>query len=210
MAMTTSHSMETTSARKIVWTAMVLLAVAAAACGGSTQPMTGTAPSLVTPVATASDGADSFGLLKEGKGKRPDATPTIGTTPDPDDADAEDGAAPTGGGHHHGKATIQIEGFTTSIDGTCPALTIVINNVTVSTVDAAEFATEFQRATCEAIAAAGESPVHLHIAAQQQDDVLVAVYVRIQGPKGEDGDDAEDQEDETPTTTTPTTGTTPK
>ena len=113
---------------------MVLLAAAVAACGGSTQTTTGTAPSLVTPLASASDGAGTLGLLKEGKGKGPH-TPTTGTTPDPDDKDADDDSGEPERGHGHGKATLQIEGFTTSIHGDCPKLTIVMSNATVITVD---------------------------------------------------------------------------
>ena len=172
---------------------MVLLAAAAAACGGSTQAMNGTAPSLVAPAATASDGTPTLGLLKTGKGKGPHTTPTTGTTPDPDDKDADDDSSESKEGHGHGTTTIQIEGFTTSVDGECPKLTIVINNATVTTADSPA-ATEFQRATCEQIKAAGDNPLHLHIAAKrQEDESLVAVYVRMQGPKLDDGDDEEEE-----------------
>jgi len=197
--MMTSHSTESIT-RKIGWTAMVLLAATAAACGGSTQNVAGTAPSLVSPI-VASDGTGTLGLLKEGKGKGGHGTPAIGTTPEPDDPDAGDDGI--GEGHRHGKAMIQIEGFTTSIDGNCPALTIVMKDtITVTTVDTADLTTEFQRATCAAIKAAGEAktPVHLHIAARKQDDALVAIYVRMQGPKGDEADDAGDEEETTTST----------
>jgi hypothetical protein len=187
--MTTSHSLESTIARKIGWTALVLLAATTAACGGSTQNVAGTAPSLVAPIGASSDGVASLSLLKEGKGKGPgnghspapdaDDTPTVGTTPDPEDPDAGDDGI--GGGHGHGKATIQLEGLTTSIDGSCPALTITMNNIAIK-------------------AAGQDTPVHLHIAAKKQEDALVAVYVRMQGPKGEEGDDAGDEEETTTST----------
>ena len=171
---------------KIASGAVLLLAAAVAACGGSTQASTGTTPSVVSPVSAASDAAGTFGLFKEGKGK---GTPTDGTTPDPDE-DAGD----IGEGHGHGNAAIQLEGLvgTNDIDGTCK--TIVINHITVTTVDA----TEFQRATCkEIVDATATGPVRLHIAAKMQEDLLVASYVRMQGPKGDDGDDA------APATSTP-------
>jgi len=185
---------------------MVLLAALAAACGGSTQNAAGTAPSLVSPIA-ATNGTGTFGLLKEGKGKSGHDghdTPTIGTTPEPDDPDVGDD---DGIGEHHGpgKGTIQIEGFAASIDGDCPELTIVMKDtISVTTVNTPDLTTEFQRATCAAIKAAGETqtPVHLHIAARKQDDALVAVYVRMQGPKGDGADDSEEEEGTTPTNTT--------
>ena len=192
--------MESTMTRQIVGTAVILLAATVAACGGSTQTATGTAPSLVSPVATATDGTGTFGLLKQGKGKGPGSdhspTPTTGTTPDPDDQDAE-GDGDAAEGHGHGKAMIQIEGFTTSIEGTCPALTIVVNDtITVTTVDTPELTTEFQRADCTAIKGAA-GPVHVHIAAKMQEGILVAAYVRMQGPKADDSDDADEEEDAT-------------
>ena len=211
--MTISHSMQSPITRKLTWAAVLLLAAAVAACGGSTQASTGTAPSLVSPLAAATDGSGTFGLFKEGKGKSPDkghspdpalGTPTDGTTPDPDE-DAGD----IGEGHGHGKAAIQLEGFVRGddIDGTCNELMIVINHVTVTTADT----TEFQRATCQAIVdATATGRVHLHIAAKMQEDVLVASYVRMQGPKGDDGDDADEDGAPPTTSTTPTTGTTPK
>jgi hypothetical protein len=176
-----------------------LLAAAVAACGGSTQDVTGTAPSQVSSAAASSDNGGSFSLLKEGKGKgghspAPEigTTPTTGTTPDPDDPEADDDAGESGHGHGHGKAAIQIEGLTKSITGGtggCPELTIVFNDeTTVATVKTEDLTTEFQRATCEALLAAGETPVHLHIAARMQDETLVAIYVRMQGPKGDDGE----------------------
>jgi hypothetical protein len=197
--------MESTITRNIGGTTMVLLAALAAACGGSTQNVAGTVPSLVSPIAAATDGTGTLSLFKEGKGKGGHDTPTIGTTPDPDGPDAGDDAG-IGDGQGHGKATIQIEGVAASIDGDCPALTIVMkNNITVTTVDTVDLTTEFQRATCAAIKAAGgtETPVHLHIAARKQGDGFVAVYVRMQGPKGDDGDnDPGEEENTTPTTTT--------
>jgi hypothetical protein len=178
--------MESTTMRKVAWVAVILLAATAAACGGSTQGITGTAPSLVSPIAGATDGAGSFSLLKEGKGK---GHSDVGTTPtvDADEPEADE----SGHGHDHGKAAIQYEGFTTSISGTCPDnLTFAFDDdipVTTITTDAT---TEFHRATCEALLAAGETPVHVHIAAKKmEDDSLVAIYVRMQGPKSDDGDE---------------------
>ena len=89
----------------------------------------------------------------------------------------------------------QIEGFTTSVTGTCPELTIVINGQTVTT----DLTTDFQRADCTDLADPTAADLHLHIAAKMEEDALVATYVRMQGPKGDEGDD----------TVTPTTGTTP-
>jgi hypothetical protein len=196
--MTTFHSMASTTTRKIVWTAVILLAATAAACGGSTQGLAGTAPSQVSSVA-ASDNGGTFSLLKEGKGKgrpTPDigTTPTTGTTPDPDDPE-EDGDE-LGKGHGHGKATIQIEGLTEKIDGTCPNLIIKINGLTVNTVDTPDLTTDFQRATCEALKASTALSIHVHIAAKKMvDESLVATYVRMQGPKFDDGDDASEEEE---------------
>jgi len=190
--MTTFHSMASTTTRKIVWAGVILLAVAA--CGGSTPGSTGTAPSLVSPIAGATDGAGSFHLLKEGQGKGGHSpTPEIGTTPTIDDPETDD-AGESGHGHDHGKAAIQYEGFSTSITGGCPdGLTIVFDDddTTVTTVTT-DLTTEFQRATCAALLAAGTTPVHLHIAATMQDETLVAIYVRMQGPKGDDADDTEE------------------
>jgi hypothetical protein len=206
-AMTTSHSMESTITRKIVWTGVVLLAATVAACGGSTQGIAGTAPSQVSSIAAASDNGGSFNLLKEGRGKgghspAPEigTTPTTGTTPDPDDP--EDASDELGKGHGHGKATIQYEGFTKSITGDCPALTIVFDDKDETTVKTEDLTTEFQRATCEALKASTAPSIHLHIAAKKmEDDSLVAIYVRMQGPKFDDGDDADEEEGTTPTTT---------
>jgi hypothetical protein len=192
--MTTLHSMESTTTRKIVWAAVILLAAAVAACGGSTQGITGTAPSLVSPVAGA-DGAGTFNLLKEGKGKNghspaPDAgtPPTDGTTPDPDDPEGD--TDEFGNGRGHGKAAIQIEGFTKSITGECNEVTIVMDDDIPTTVQTHNLVTEFQRAECIALKTAGETtPVHVHIAARMEDTTLVAIYVRMQGPKGDDGDE---------------------
>jgi len=61
--MTRSDSMESTHTRRIAWCALILLTAMMAACGGSTQAISGTAPSLVSPVATATDNAGSFNLL---------------------------------------------------------------------------------------------------------------------------------------------------
>jgi hypothetical protein len=63
--MTTSHSIES----KIMWTALMLFALSAAACGGSTQSMLGTAPSDVAAVAAATDDGGALSTLKEGNGK---------------------------------------------------------------------------------------------------------------------------------------------
>jgi hypothetical protein len=195
--MTTVHSMESTMTRRIVSAAVILLAATVAACGGSTQATTGTAPSLVSPIAGATDGAGSFNLLKEGRGKSGHSpAPDIGTTPTTDSDDPEtDDAGDSGHGDGHGKAAIQYEGFTKSITGGCPdSLIIAFNDddTTVTTITT-DLTTEFQRATCEALLAAGETPVHLHIAAKKmEDDSLVAIYVRMQGPKFDHGDEAED------------------
>lgn len=183
--------MESTITRKIMWTATVLLAATVAACGGSTQETTGTVPSLVSPIAASSDSGGSLGLLKEGKGKGHSPVPEIGTTPDPDDPETGEDAGEPGHGHGHGKAVIQYEGFTKSIAGTCPELTIVFDDKDATTVKTEDLTTEFQRATCDVLAAAGETPVHLHVAAKIEDEALVAIYVRMQGPKDHDGDDEE-------------------
>jgi hypothetical protein len=178
--------MESTITRTIAWTAvMLLLAGVVAACGGATQALPGTAPSLVSQVAGAAEGAGTFGLFNEGKGKGPAP------------GNAEDGgdAGDIGGGHGHGTAMIQIEGFTTSITGQCPSLTIEFpNNVTVTTVDTVELKTDFQRAACEDLADPAATSFHLHIAAKMQEGALVATYVRMQGPKGDGGVEG----DETP------------
>jgi hypothetical protein len=199
--MTTSHSIESTT-RQFTWAAVVLLAATTAACGGSTQSLAGTAPSQVSSLAAPSGGG-SFGLMKDGKEKgRP--APDIGTTPTTDADDPETDGGESGHGHGHGKAAIQIEGFTKSISGDCTTGLIIVFNdeTTVTTVKSENLTTEFQRATCEALLAAAETPVHLHIAAtMQDDDTLVAIYVRMQGPKGDD-DDGDEEEATTPTTTT--------
>ena len=183
--------------RKIQWTGVVLLAATVAACGGSTQSMTGTAPSQVSSIAAASEQVESLSLLKEGKGKghppAPDTgTPTTGTTPDPD---APEGDGELGKGHGHGKAAIQLEGLATIDSQTdCPTLIITINGQTVTTIDTPEFKTEFQRATCEQLKASTSPSIHLHIAAtkMEEDAPLTAIYVRMQGPKFDDGEDADD------------------
>ena len=72
--MTTPHSMESMMTRKFGWIAMVLLTATVSACGGSTQT-TGTAPSLVAPVAASTETAGTLGLLKEGNGKGHLGTP---------------------------------------------------------------------------------------------------------------------------------------
>ena len=162
----------------IVWTAAVLMATAAAACGDSPQSMTGTAPSALASAATASDDGATFGLLKNDKDKghgpgKGDATtpttptpPTIGTTPDTD-AD-EDGP-----GHH----ATQIEGIATEVTGDCPELTILIKGQEHDvTTDAT---TDFQRASCEQIT----DGARLHIAGHMDGASFVATYVRLQGPK---------------------------
>src|SRR5437667_714953 len=164
--MTTSHSMESTTSRKIVWGAALLFAAAsAAACGNSPQSTMGTAPSSLSAVASATDSGGTFSALKEGngKGKGPDkgddapkapttgttptgTTPTTGTTPPtgttPDTDEGDDAG--------HGNAATQIEGLTTSVTGTCPNLTIVINGQTITT----DVKTDFQRADCADLAPA--------------------------------------------------------
>ena len=191
--MTTFHSMESTT-RKIVWAAVILLAATVAACGGSTQPITGTAPSLVSPIAGTTDGAGSFTLLKAGKGKHGHSpSPDIGTTPEPDDPEGD--ADDFGNGHGHGKSAIQIEGFTESITEECPALTILFKDGTkVTTVKTDDLETEFQRATCDALKKSTAPSIHLHVAADKMPDgSLVAIYVRMQGPKFDDPEDAEEE-----------------
>ena len=212
LGMTTSHSIESTS-RKIVWGALALFAVATAACGGATQSLTGTAPSSLSAMSAAPDAGGTFGLMKEGKGKGPNGdTPTTPTAPG-DDQDS---------GHGHGHAALQFEGFTSDIAGTCPDLTIVINEQTILTNED----TDFQRAECTDLKPAAITPpttgttptvgtkaettptttapeeetgFHLHIAATMDDEgKLVATYVRMQGPKIGAGDDDEDED--TPTT----------
>ena len=182
--------------RKILWTGVVLLAAAGAACGGSTQAMTGTAPSQVSSIAAGSEQGGSFSLLKEGKGRghspAPDTgTPTTGITPDPDDPETDEDGGESGHGHGHGKALIQYEGFTKSITGDCPALTIVFDDADATTIKT-DLTTDFQRATCEALKASTAPSIHLHIAAKKMEDDLLATYARMQGPKFDDGDDAED------------------
>jgi hypothetical protein len=200
--MTTSHSTESTFTRRIVWTGVVLLAATVGACGGSTQAVTGTAPSQVSSIAAASEDGGTFSLLKEGKGKgghspAPEiGTPTTGTTPDPDDPEDEGDAL--GNGRGHGKAQIQIEGFTKSITGECPALTIVFDDLDETTVKTEELTTAFQRATCDALKKSTAPSIHLHIAAKKiEEDSLVATYVRMQGPKFDDGDDPDEEESTT-------------
>jgi hypothetical protein len=201
--MTTSHSMELTISRTFVCTGVVLLATTFAACGGSTQAMTGTAPSEVSSIAAATENGGSFSLLKEGKGKghspAPElGTPTTGDTPEGDDPEGDGDELRTG--HGHGKAAIQLEGLATIDAGAdCPALIITINGLTVTTIDTPEFKTEFQRATCEQLKASSAPSIHLHIAAQKmEDDSLAAIYVRMQGPKFDDGEDGDEEEGTTP------------
>jgi hypothetical protein len=178
--------------RKIACGAVILLAGTVAACGGSTRGLAGTAPSLVSPIGGPTDGAGSFSLLKEGKGKGHSPVPDADTTPtaDADEPEADD-AGESGHGHDHGKAAIQYEGFTSLISGSCPgSLTITFNDDLADTPITTGPETEFQRATCEALLAAGDTPVHVHIAAKKmEDDSLVAIYVRMQGPKDDDGDE---------------------
>lgn len=197
--MTHSHSTESTVRRPLIWLGIVLMAVSAAACGGTSQSLTGIAPSSLSAVAASTDGGGTFSALKEGKGKGPGKggdTPTTGTVPEADDpAEEED--------RGHGKSAMQIEGFTTSITGTCPAITIGINGLTVTTDEN----TEFQRAECTDLAPATTTPTpttttkadapttttptthdaaafHLHIAAKKDaTGALVATYVRMQGPR---------------------------
>lgn len=192
--MTILHSSESTTTRKFVWAAVILLAAAVAACGGSTQGVTGTAPSLVSPAAATTDGAGTFNLLKAGKGKGGHSpAPEIGTTPEPEDPEGD--AGESGHGHGRGKATIQYEGFTKSISGDCPALTIVFDDDDSDefTVKTEELTTEFQRATCEALKASTAPSIHLHVAAKKlEDDSLVAIYVRMQGPRFDHGEEAEE------------------
>lgn len=186
--------------RQFRWIAVVLLTATVAACGGSTQT-TGTGPSLVAPVAASTETAGNLGLLKEGNGKGHLGTPP--TVPEPGDVEEE--AGDIGEGHGHGQAAIQLEGFTDLIDGTCPGLIININGIDVITVATPDLTTEFQRADCETIAATPEATkIHLHIAARKQGDDYVAIYVRMQGPKGDNGDDGDEEEETTTTTTTPT------
>jgi hypothetical protein len=180
--MTTSHPMKSTTSRKIVWVAVLLFAMSAAACGSSPQSLAGTTPSVLSSVASATDSGGTFSTLKTGKGKGPDQ------------GGADDGEE-TGDDNGHGRSKTQIEGFTTSVTGTCPDLTIVINGQTVKT----DLTTDFQRADCSNLADPTASAFHLHIAAKMEEDALVATYVRMQGPKIDEDDD----------TLTPTTGTTP-
>ena len=194
--MTTPHSTESTITRKIVWTGVILLAVTTAACGGATQAMSGTAPSDVSSVAAATENGGRLNLLKEGKGKGHSPAPEIGTTPDAD-APVDDADGP-GKGYGHGKA-IQYEGFIDPalIEGDCEVgLQIPINDVIVTTDDM----TEFQRAACEQLLDSTATRIHLHIAATMQHETLVAIYVRMQGPKFDDGEDGDEEEATTPAT----------
>jgi hypothetical protein len=174
-----------------MWSVVILLAVAVAACGGSTtQAMTGTAPSIVSPLADSPNG--TLSVLKEGNGKGSDkgghapapttAAPTTGTTPD----DADEADAPEDG-HGHGHARRQIEGFSASITGECQTLTITINDVIVTTNED----TKFQRAACQDLVDPEATSFHLHIAAKVTDEGLIATYVRMQGPKAKGDEDAE-------------------
>ena len=200
--MTTSHSTGSTITRTIVWTGVVLLAATMTACGGSTQAMSGTAPSDVSSIAATTENGGSFSALKEGKGKghapAPElGTPTTGDTPDPDDPEGD--SDELGNGHGHGKAAIQLEGLATiGTEGDCPTLIITINGLTVTTFDTPEIKTEFQRATCEQLKASTAPSIHLHIAAKKMaDESLAAIYVRMQGPKFDDGEDGDEEEDTT-------------
>ena len=190
--MTTFPSMESTVTRKIVLAAAIVLAATLSACGGSTEGMTATAPSLVSPIGGTTDGVGSFSLLKAGRGKGHSPAPEIGETPEPDDPEGD--ADDFGNGHGHGQAVIQIEGFTESITEECPALKILFKDGTeVATVKTDELETEFQRATCAALKKSTAPSIHLHVAAQKmEDESLVAIYVRMQGPKFDDPDDAEE------------------
>jgi hypothetical protein len=227
LGMTTSNSIASTS-RKIMWIGTLLMAASAVACGGTTQAL-GTAPSGVPAVAAAPDAGGTFGTLKDGKGKDstgkgPDRgdTPTAGTAPsnggapDTDTDDPETGAGhghghqpEPGDDHGHDAAMTQLEGFSTSITGTCPSLTIEINGMTVTT----DLTTDFQRGVCTDLVpttttppptgttptagttpAAGTEPpaqsFHLHIAATADaTGKLVASYVRLQGGDETGGDD---------------------
>jgi hypothetical protein len=200
--MKTSFSMEATTIRTIAGIGVVLVAATVAACGGSTQAITGTAPSQVSSIAATGEDGGSFSLLKEGKGKghspAPElGTPTTGDTPEPDDPEGD--GDELGNGHGHGNAQIQIEGFTKSITGDCPALTIVFDDTDETTVKTEDLTTAFQRATCKALKESTAASIHLHIAARRmEDDSLVATYVRMQGPKFDDSDDA-DEDETTPT-----------
>jgi hypothetical protein len=179
--MTTSHSMKSTTSHKIVWGAALLFAASAAACGGSPQSLMGTTPSTLSSVASATDSGGTFSVLKAGKGKGPDkggddTTPTAGTTLTTGADDGEE----TGDDSGHGHSQTQIEGFTTSVTGTCSDLTIVmINGKTIKT----DRTTDFQRADCADLVAPTTEGFHLHIAAKMQEDALVATYVRMQGAK---------------------------
>jgi len=228
LGMTTSNSIASTS-RKIMWIGTLLLAASAVACGGTTQSLLGTGPSGVPTVAAAPDAGGTFSTLKDGKGKDstgkgPDRgdTPTAGTAPshggapDTDTDDPETGAGhghghepEPGDDHGHDAAMTQLEGFTTSITGTCPSLTIEINGMTVTT----DLTTDFQRGACTDLVPttttpppigttpttgttppAGTEPpaqsFHLHIAAMTDaTGKLVASYVRMQGGDETGGDD---------------------
>ena len=115
MGMTNLMPTESKTTRKIAWGALLMFAASAAACGGSPQAMTGTAPSTFAASESAPDAGSTFSTMKEGngRGKGP------GTTPDADE--------PTGDIGGPGRNQTQIEGMATEITGTCPALTIVIN-----------------------------------------------------------------------------------
>jgi hypothetical protein len=177
--------MEATLIRTISGTGVVLLAATVAACGGSTQAMTGTAPSQVSSIAAAGGDGGSLSLLKEGKGKG------HSPAPEPDDPEGDE----SGNDHGHGNALIQIEGFTKSITGDCPALTIVFDDKDETTVKTEDLTTAFQRATCKALKESTAPSIHLHISAtRMEDDSLVATYVRMQGPKFDDSDDADEEE----------------
>jgi hypothetical protein len=214
--------------RKTMFAALLTVAALAAACGGTTQSLTGTAPSAMSTTASASALAGTLGTFKEGNGRghgKGDDGFVTGMPPAIGEPDAREPGED--GDEGHGRAAIQLEGSATSITGTCPDLTIVINDQTVIT----DIDTEFQRADCSDLAPATlttpapstpttsttqtltDDPTptsfHLHIAARQDAVTgdLIAVYVRMQGPKIDGADDGAD-DTETPATT-PTASTTP-
>jgi hypothetical protein len=134
---------------------LLLTAVSLTACGNSPQSMLGgTAPSALGTVGAAQSASRKLGTLKDhgngnGDGKPTAPAPTAPST----------GTTPGSDGDHGNlnEPQMQVEGIATSVTGTCPALTIIINGQTITT----DLSTEFERADCTDII----TGQRLHIAA---------------------------------------------
>ena len=164
--------------RNIGWGATLLFAAASlTACGSSPQSMLGTAPSALGAIASADSSAGgTLSAFKDGHGNSdngnghdggkptapapttpPPTSPTTGTAPGSDGHGHDAGDPPGNSGGDHGNTQLQVEGIATSVTGTCPALTIVIGDQTITT----DATTDFQRGDCTDIVAGQQ----LHIAA---------------------------------------------